>query len=260
MAFIGNAELIFFEIGLVGLIGLWLPETIRRFIGRKQNYAELSGNISWAPPQWLFIIVWSILYLIIMPLAVYRIRLYGNWAAGVNLAQLIVFWVLQVILMLYVILYEVNLWAASISCLLAFGAAVATCWLFFQKETLAGILMIVPAAWLFFATILSFAVAWQGRNSNPYSSVARYVATWDGQIGAPVSMPQTRKPTVRTQSGAPVAIPGGVRSRSVPPRAAPPLAAAGNSQTPNSAAGLRVMENMRTQAASLTTHGGVHLV
>jgi len=224
MAFVGNAELIFFEIGLVALVDWGIPTIVRSLLSRRADYTALSKDISWAPPTFLYFALWAVMMLVFMPFAVYRVRLYGDWVTGVNLTQLILFWILQVVIALYFILYEVNLWAAFVASLCALGAAIASTWLFYNLEVLAGTLMLVPAVWIFFDVIIAFALAWHQRNKDPMASMMTKEATWGGVIGV-ASVAAPRRSPAQT-----------ARSRSSPPRPAPQSSLSQTATTPPSIA------------------------
>lgn len=183
MAFVGTAELILFEIAIVAFVGLAVPQFARYFSERKYEYAKLTADISWAPPAFLFGLVWSIMYLVLLPLAVYRVRILGNWEAGINQSALIVFWILQFTLMLYNFLYIVSLWLGFVVVLLAFGLAISTTWLFFRLDTFAGVLVIPLDIWLLYATLLALVIALKNRTAEPLVAYMRMQATHGGRIG-----------------------------------------------------------------------------
>jgi len=208
MAFVGNAELILLEIGLVGFVGISVAMFLRYFLSNKQTYDSLVKNISWAPSCWTHTALMFVVLLVLEPLAVYRVRLYGNWVSGLNLSALVVFWILQFFLMLYNALNVYSLWAAFVLALVSLGLAIATTWLFFQLEILAGVLMVLVCVVLFYIAIVSLAVAFTNRIMDVASSFARNQATWSGQIGAEVA-----SETVRINSAQTVQH----RGRSMPP-------------------------------------------
>lgn len=167
MFLVGSTELVIFEISLVAFVGLAIPQLAKQFMQSKYKYGDLTKNISFAPPSYLFGVVWSIMYLALMPISVYRIRILGNWESGVNLTALILFWVLQFVLLLYNFLYIVNLWLGFATVFSALGVAIATTVLFFPLDTAAGILLLPLDVWLLFASILAFAVAIKNSGARP---------------------------------------------------------------------------------------------
>jgi len=182
MAFVGNAELIVFEIALVVLVGLAAPTFAAQFFeGGGYNHRKLIDGVSWAPPARFFSAVWLLMLLVVLPLAVYRIRTYGNWASGVNLTALVVFWLTMALLMLHRFFADLNLWFAFGAVLLAFGAAIGATSAFFAIETLAGVLLVLVDVWLLFVTVLSLTIAISGSSTN--TKCISGAATWNGEIG-----------------------------------------------------------------------------
>ena len=160
MAFVvGATELVFFEIAIVAFVGLAIPQLAKQFMRSKYNYKDLTKQISWAPPPYLFGVIWSIMYLALLPISVYRIRILGNWQTGVNLTALILFWILQFVLVLYNFLYIVNLWLGFVTVLASLGLAITTTILFFPLDTAAGVLLLPLDVWLVIATILALMIA-----------------------------------------------------------------------------------------------------
>lgn len=251
MAFVGNAELALFEIGIVVAVGLWLPEVVRFISGRRRRYDVIAQNISWAPRHFLYAAIWGIMYLVFMPLAAYRVRLHGNWVSGTNLTQLVLFWVLQALLLATTILFEFNLWAAFVLAVLSLGAAVATTWLFFQLEILAGVFIVIPTVWILFVVIVMLAFAWHTRNEDAKKSFMTAEATWGGTIGAQASGVVVR------QGRAPGSQTTGVRARSVgppPSSATAPVASASNVATSAPQRGAAGKANQQTQTAARSAH------
>lgn len=208
MTFIGNTELILLEIGLVSTVGIVLPLLLRYFLSDKQQYDSLVKNISWAPSCWTHTALMLALLMVFQPLAVYRVRLYGNWVSGLNLSALVVFWILQFFLMLYNTFNVYSLWVAFVFALVSLGLAIATTWLFFQLEILAGVLMVVVCVVLLYIVIVSLAVAFRNRIMAVASNFAKNQATWSGQIGAEVAAETVRINSTQTVQH---------RARSLPP-------------------------------------------
>jgi tryptophan-rich sensory protein len=166
---VGATELVFFEIAIVAFVGLAIPQLAKQFMQSKYSYKDLTKKISWAPPPYLFGVIWSVMYLALLPISVYRIRILGNWQSGVNLTQLIFFWVLQFVLVLYNFLYIVNLWLGFLTVLVSLGFAITTTCLFFPLDTAAGVLLLPLDVWLVIATILALTIALNNRNPKPIS-------------------------------------------------------------------------------------------
>ena len=184
MSFVGNAELIIFEVGLVGFVGIVFPLFVRYFFANKQQYDTLVKNISWAPSCWLHMALMLSILLVFEPLGVFRIRLYGNWVSGLKLSALIAFWILQVFIAIYNATNTECLWLAFVAALVSLALAIATTYLFFQLEVLAGVLMVVVCVVLFYITIVSLAVAVKTRAIDFASRFAARQATWAGQVGS----------------------------------------------------------------------------
>ncbi len=184
MAFVGNTELILLEIGLVCFVGVVIPETVKYLIGFSRDYETLTKDIAFAPVYWIYVALMYSILAIFEPLAVYRIRLYGNWVSGVNLSALVVFWILQLFFLLFNTFNANWPWTAVIFGFLSLGLAIATTWLFFQLEILAGILMVAVCAIFLFILILEIAIAFKNHGIEQAVGYVKNQATWNGKIGA----------------------------------------------------------------------------
>lgn len=184
MAFVGNTELILLEIGLVCFVGVVIPETVKYLIRVSRDYETLTQDIGFAPVYWIYVALMYSILAIFEPLAVYRIRLYGNWVSGVNLSALVVFWILQLFLLLFNTFNTNWPWTAVIFGFVSLGLAIATTWLFFQLEILAGILMVVVCAIFLFILILEIAIAFKNNGIEQAVGYVKNQATWNGKIGA----------------------------------------------------------------------------
>lgn len=191
MAFVGNTELVIFEIGIVGLVGFMMPKFVRVFFPSSVTYDSLVAKISWAPSNWLRMLFLAAVFLVLEPLAVYRIRLLGNWASGVNLGALVVFWVMQVVLALAHGFSANMLWISFILMLIAFALSIATSWTFILLDTFAGVLAIIVSALLVYLTLVSLVVAVTNGSAAAAAMFAKRQATWNGGIGA--TMPTNRR-------------------------------------------------------------------
>lgn len=170
MSVVGATELVFFEIAIVAFVGIAIPQLARQWMTQKYKYGELTKSISWAPPAYLFGVVWSIMYFALLPVAVYRVRILGNWQTGVNLTALVFFWILQFALVTYNFLYIVNLWLGFLSVAVSLGLSVATTYFFFALDTAAGILVLPLDVWLLYASALALAVAVKNKSKGASSS------------------------------------------------------------------------------------------
>jgi hypothetical protein len=200
MAFVGNTELILFEIGLVGFFGIVIPEVIKYLTGYSKDYECLTKDVGFAPSYWVYVAITYSILVVFQPLAVYRIRLYGNWVSGVNLSPLVVFWTLQLFFALFNTFNTSYMWLAVIAGFIALGLGVATTWLFFQLEVLAGVLMTVVSVLFFFLLVLELAIAFKNRLVPAAMCATKEQATWAGQIGA--TLPETRTQLARSTTAA----------------------------------------------------------
>jgi tryptophan-rich sensory protein len=152
-------ELFISIIAVVYLIG-FLPGMISRSTRQVKMYNEIRTNVRLAPPSWLFGVVWFLLYSL-MAIAAYIVRLNGGmYVSGVNLQSLIYFWVLQIVLAFYTILFfgmNQRVWAMLIvftGLLLSIIVGV----LFWPVSVVSAVFMFTVSAWLLFAFILSILI------------------------------------------------------------------------------------------------------
>lgn len=134
---------------------------------RAQTYAELSKDIKFAPPSWLFGVVWFILYTL-MAIGAYIVRHDGGmYVSGVNLASLVYFWILQLLLALWTIVFfgleqrVLGMIIVFIDLVLAIVVGV----LFLDVSVWAAVFMFIVAAWLLFAFFLSLAIVFKHANA-----------------------------------------------------------------------------------------------
>jgi translocator protein len=116
----------------------------------------------WAPPPWLFGVVWTILYSF-MGGAAYLVRTNGGACPDAcivdNRKALTLFWVLQGVLALYVLFSaRGNFGLGALVVLASLVLAIITMVQFWPFDPWAGILMIPVAAWLLVALILSISM------------------------------------------------------------------------------------------------------
>jgi len=114
---------------------------------------------SWTPPMWAFTVIWLIVY-VIEAVAYTIVRLRGEWTGTHLLWGLILFWILQVFLMLWTITFRRSLGWSLLICIIALALAGVVTWLFWVVDIVAGVLMLIVAVWLLFATILAIVVWW----------------------------------------------------------------------------------------------------
>jgi tryptophan-rich sensory protein len=119
-------------------------------------YASLSPP-SWAPPGWLFGVVWTPLYILIAvaPWLVWRER--GDHAVGVAIA----IWAVQLVLnalWTWIFFAWEKPGAALVEIIVLLVVIGATIVLFARVSTLAAALLVPYLAWVAFATVLNFAL------------------------------------------------------------------------------------------------------
>lgn len=222
MAFVGNTELVIFEIGIVGLVGFVLPAFVRSFFPVRVTYDSLVAGIGWAPSNWLMQLIMATIFLVLEPLAVYRIRLLGNWQSGVNLGALVVFWILQFFLALSNALSTSRMWISFILLLIAFGLAIGTTWIFFGLDTFAGVLMIIVTILLLYLAIVSLVIAIRNGSKEAAVCYAKRQATWGDKIGADI-------PTTRRAYGANARSAASLQAANSAPSVASTIAGVGSS-------------------------------
>lgn len=109
---------------------------------------------SWAPPRWLFGVVWPIMYTL-QAIAVYLIRLNGGWGLDENFGELLTFAILQIVLSAYTILFTISLLLSTIIIYISLFLTIVTTVLFWKIELASGALLIPLILWLAYATALS---------------------------------------------------------------------------------------------------------
>ncbi len=113
----------------------------------------------WNPPNWIFAPVWTVLYLLMAAAAWLVWRRYGISAAVVPLGVFVVQLVLNA-LWSWLFFGRHQIGGALIEIVLLWLAIVATIVLFWEREPLAGILLLPYLAWVSFATVLN-ATLWK---------------------------------------------------------------------------------------------------
>lgn len=109
-----------------------------------------------APPSWVFIVVWPILYFL-MGIASYRIYCLNN--QGVHTGSALFFYYIQLSLnfLWSFIFFSFRLYGlAFIELIILFIFTIITFMKFYKVDKLSGVLLIPYIAWLFFAAILNF--------------------------------------------------------------------------------------------------------
>jgi benzodiazapine receptor len=112
---------------------------------------------SWAPPPWLFGVVWPVLY-VLLAVAGYRVRLHASWHD--DAAPLVLYVLLLAALAAWPAIYSglKRRRAGMAVHAAAFALAVAFCIVAWRRSPLAGALTLPLCAWLAFAFVLAAAI------------------------------------------------------------------------------------------------------
>jgi tryptophan-rich sensory protein len=144
------------------LISILIAEAVgllSGFLGRSNvnTYMEFNKP-SFAPPGWLFPIVWIILYLL-MAIAAYRIWMNGEQGEDVNAALKL--YSLQLVFNFFwtIIFFRFELYGvAFFELLILLLLVIYTTYLFYKIDPLAAYLMIPYILWLSYAGILNYSI------------------------------------------------------------------------------------------------------
>jgi tryptophan-rich sensory protein len=144
------------------LISILIAEAVgllSGFLGRSNvsTYMEFNKP-SFAPPGWLFPIMWIILYLL-MAIAAYRIWMNGEQGEDVNAA--LKFYSLQLVFNFFwtIIFFRFELYGvAFFELLILLLLVIYTTYLFYKIDPLAAYLMIPYILWLSYAGILNYSI------------------------------------------------------------------------------------------------------
>ncbi len=131
----------------------WAGSQVSPGNGSSQWYEQLNKP-DWNPPGWLFGPVWTTLY-IIMAIAAWRIWKKSGFSDGVT--ELSVFTLQLILNGLWSFLFFglQNPGLAFIEIIMLLGTIIFTTWLFFQKDRIAGWLMVPYILWVSFAAVLN---------------------------------------------------------------------------------------------------------
>lgn len=113
---------------------------------------------SFAPPEWVFPIVWTILYFL-MAVSLYRIILRGK--QGKNIKKSITLFFIQLVLNLIwtTIFFRLNLYGlAFIDILIMLIFILLTTFDFYNHDKIASLLMLPYIIWVSFAGVLNFVI------------------------------------------------------------------------------------------------------
>jgi tryptophan-rich sensory protein len=121
-------------------------------------YAQLDRP-SWAPPAWLFGPAWTVLYLMIA-VAGWRVLRAVSWREHApTLSVYALQFVLNGLWSWLFFAWHSGAWAFAGALALA-GSVLLNVWLFWRLQALAGALLLPYAAWVSFASLLTWSV-WQ---------------------------------------------------------------------------------------------------
>lgn len=126
------------------------------FIRGANVYYNMLKRPVFAPPSWLFGIVWPILYLL-MAIAAYRVWLKRNLNYNVNRA--LILYIIQLVLNFIwpILFFRFNLYGiAFIELLILLIFVILTTISFFWIDKLSGFLMLPYIIWLIFAAVLNY--------------------------------------------------------------------------------------------------------
>lgn len=142
-------------LGLIGWVALCfaVAAVSGRFVPGEW-YATLNKP-TWNPPGWVFGPVWTVLYAMMGTAAWLVWRQYGFKRAGLALG-LFLFQLLLNGLWTWIFFGLHNPAAAFAEIVVLWASIVATIIAFWPKNTLAGMLLIPYAAWVAFASVLTF--------------------------------------------------------------------------------------------------------
>lgn len=154
--FLSAVVLIFFIAICFGVA--WTGAQVSPGIASSEWYDQLNKP-DWNPPGWLFGPVWTFLYFI-MAIAAWRIWKQSGFRGS---KQELSFFGVQLLLnglwsQLFFNAQEPGI--AFIEIILLLAAIVATTWLFYQKDRIAGWLMVPYMLWVTFATVLNGRIWW----------------------------------------------------------------------------------------------------
>lgn len=140
---------LFIALGVGALAGIITMDSM-------EEYSSIANQPSFAPPGWLFPVVWSILY-ILMGIAAYIVYV----SSDENKTTALIFYGVQLALnFLWPILFfgANNYLLAFIELIILWIAVIVTTVLFFRVKPAAGYLMIPYILWLTFAGILNLSI------------------------------------------------------------------------------------------------------
>ncbi|MCY6485188.1 tryptophan-rich sensory protein [Clostridium aestuarii] len=152
----GERDIGAFIISIIISVGTGILASV--FAGVPRIMYQSFNKPFFAPPGWIFPIVWTILYLL-MGLAVYRIYLVGK--SGQNIKCALIFYGIQLILNFIwpIIFFRFDLKSvAFFELLVLMGFIIITMVEFFKADKKAGYLLIPYFIWTVFASVLNYSI------------------------------------------------------------------------------------------------------
>ncbi|CAN5485565.1 tryptophan-rich sensory protein [soil metagenome] len=131
----------------------WAGSQVSPGNGSSQWYEQLNKP-DWNPPGWLFGPVWTALY-IMMAIAAWRIWKKSGFSGGATELSVFTFQLILNGLWSFLFFGLQNPGLAFIEIILLLATIIATAYLFFQKDRIAGWLMAPYILWVTFATVLN---------------------------------------------------------------------------------------------------------
>lgn len=131
----------------------WAGAQVSPGNGSSVWYEQLNKP-DWNPPGWVFGPVWTTLY-ILMAVAAWRIWKLLGFKKGATELSVFVFQLVLNGLWSFLFFGLQNPGLAFLEIIILLAAIIATAYLFFQKDRLAGWLMVPYILWVSFATVLN---------------------------------------------------------------------------------------------------------
>jgi tryptophan-rich sensory protein len=160
LVFCNDAAVLFIMIFAVVWLFSLLPVAMIDGGCQRRIYAAMSKRVAFAPPSYVFSVVWSVLN-VLASIAMYivlddNLRCFDD----TNSAAVANFFVLQFVQMFYIPVMFTAQWkiVATLVVFVCLVLAGVTTWLFWEISTGAGVLMLFVVVWLLFALVLSISI------------------------------------------------------------------------------------------------------
>jgi tryptophan-rich sensory protein len=133
-------------------------------LGSSKFYRNFLKRPWWAPPSWLFPVVWTILYALQAQSSYFiQVSLGGSW--GFQLSVFLSFLIISTFWTFVFFRYK-RLGASVIVILVSFVLAVLTTIFYFREDSLSGWLFLPTTVWVGFASLLNISI-WRLNSSRP---------------------------------------------------------------------------------------------